>query len=272
MDPIAWIRLLSASATALAGLLLAFVLVYGRLSALSLRRLASAPPRSLTAPELAALRAWQRRTLAWFLFTMGSLVSYASSWVLVRWLSPWVYLIGFVAVLGIAAAGLLVHFAHRCPSCGRRIGFQAALVLPPGCEICGTAFQQGAPPVFPAATTRARIESRTRILGWPLVAVALGPDPATGRYGVARGVIAVGDVAIGGVAVGGVAVGVLAVGGVAIGALAVGGLALGLAALGGFAAGGFALGGVALGAYALGGIAMGLHALGGLAVPGGPVR
>jgi hypothetical protein len=59
----------------------------------------------------------------------------------------------------------------------------------------------------------------------PVVHVSVGGRQADGRYrlGRARGVIALGDVAIGLVAVGGVAVGLLALGGVAVGLLALGG-------------------------------------------------
>jgi hypothetical protein len=106
--------------------------------------------------------------------------------------------------------------------------------------------------------------SRRAIGGWPLVHVATGWDPHTGRKRIARGVVAVGDVAVGLIAVGGVAVGGLAYGGFALGLCAVGGGAVAvLLALGGAAVGGIAIGGGAIGYYALGGGALGVHALGG---------
>lgn len=113
--------------------------------------------------------------------------------------------------------------------------------------------------------------SSATLFGWPLVSIALGPDPERGgeggRRGMARGIIAIGDGAIGGVAIGGGAVGIVAVGGGAVGVVGIGGGAAGLlAALGGGAAGGFATGGLAAGGVATGGLAVGYVAQGGLAV------
>jgi hypothetical protein len=86
-------------------------------------------------------------------------------------------------------------------------------------------------------------------LGIPWVHVAWGVDPFTGRYRVARGVVAVGPFALGAIAVGPFAVGLLAVGQVAVG--------LGGAA-GQIAAAALALGQIAFGAAgALGQLALG---------------
>jgi len=98
--------------------------------------------------------------------------------------------------------------------------------------------------------------SKTEILGWPLVHVASGLDPETGKPRVAKGIVAIGNIAIGGIALGGMAVG----------GIAVGGLSFGIVGLGGCAAGGLALGGVAAGVLAFGGLAIGLIAMGGLAI------
>ena len=107
-------------------------------------------------------------------------------------------------------------------------------------------------------------KSKRVIFGMPLVHVAQGVDPATGRPRVARGFVAVGNVAIGVFAVGGIALGGLCFGGISIGLLALGGMALGiLLGAGGMAVGFIALGGMALGYYAVGGLAIGVHALGG---------
>ncbi|MCI0428918.1 MAG: serine/threonine protein kinase, partial [Rhodospirillales bacterium] len=105
----------------------------------------------------------------------------------------------------------------------------------------------------------------TRTLwGWPLVHIATGFDPQTGRMRIARGVIAIGNVAIGGIAIGAIAVGGIAVGGMGFGLFALSGLAIGLLmALGGLAIGGVAVGGAAIGLVALGGGAIGYYALGG---------
>lgn len=87
--------------------------------------------------------------------------------------------------------------------------------------------------------------------GLPWIHVSLGGWTEGGyRPGVARGVLALGDVAIGLLAFGGVAVGLLGVGGVALGLVALGGVAAGLAALGAVAIGVTALGAVAVGVTA----------------------
>jgi hypothetical protein len=106
-----------------------------------------------------------------------------------------------------------------------------------------------------------RYVTSTKLLGWPLFSIALGPDDAKdeGR-GYARGIIAIGDVATGFIAIGGIAGGAISVGGISLGALSVGGVSLGGAVLGGVAIGGIAFGGVAVGHYAKGGAVVGTYA------------
>ncbi len=122
---------------------------------------------------------------------------------------------------------------------------------------------------------RMEYRSRASVFGWPLVHVAMGADPATGRAATARGILAIGDRAVGVVAMGGMSCGVLAFGGLSAGVFAFGGLALGLfsygglavallAAFGGLAIGPVALGGLAVGFYAMGGMAYGVHGLSGM--------
>jgi hypothetical protein len=267
VDPVILVRFISASAMIVGGFFVAFMLVYGRLSAILRRRPRVTPPRPLTPHEVDSLRLWQRRTVSWFVLTMGAVVTYGFSFGLAWWLPSWVYLAESMVVLILAVAGLAVHVSGRCPVCGRRIGFQSGLLLPLACEICGAVFRPAAwlAPLTPALSRNIHVVSQIRILGWPLFAVAFGPDPATGRtVGVARAVVAVGDVAVGVIAVGGVGVGVIPVAGVSLGVLSVGGVAIGIAAVGGLAAGALALGGLAFGVQAMGGIAIGSHALGAL--------
>jgi serine/threonine protein kinase len=103
--------------------------------------------------------------------------------------------------------------------------------------------------------------SRT-LFGWPLVHIASGFDPVTGRARVARGVVAVGNVAVGALAIGGAALGIVSLGGIGFGLLlGVGGLGIGGVALGGGAAGIVAIGGAAVGVVASGGAAWGFHVL-----------
>jgi hypothetical protein len=126
---------------------------------------------------------------------------------------------------------------------------------------------EGISGMSPTALQRAfgmEFRSKTAIFGIPLLHIAFGLDPRTGRKRIARGFIALGDVAIGAVAAGGVAMGGLAFGGASIGLVSLGGLALGLVlAVGGLAIGSMAFGGLAVGIVALGGGAIGYYALGG---------
>jgi hypothetical protein len=94
----------------------------------------------------------------------------------------------------------------------------------------------------------------------PVVHVAVGGRQADGRYrlGRARGVIALGDVAMGLVAIGDVAIGLFSVGGVTIGLVALGAVALRLVAVGAVAIGLFAAGAVAIGLTAMGAVTAGL--------------
>ena len=115
--------------------------------------------------------------------------------------------------------------------------------------------------------------STATLFGWPLVHVATGVDPATGRKRAAKGIIAMGSAPRGVIAFGDVAVGVFACGifgyglvsvsVVAVGAIALGSVSVGLIlAMGGVAVAPVALGGAVWGYYATGALAWGRHALG----------
>ena len=114
-------------------------------------------------------------------------------------------------------------------------------------------------PSASSVRSRRRWEYRSRLApgGLPWVHICIGGPTESGyRLGVARGVIALGDVAIG----------VVALGGVAVGLVGIGGVALGLAALAGMGVGLFALGGLAIGVTAYGGaVAVGLSSHGAFA-------
>ncbi len=126
---------------------------------------------------------------------------------------------------------------------------------------------EGISGVAPAALQRAfgtEFRSKTTLFGIPLLHIAFGLDPKTGRKRVAKGIVALGDVAIGAFACGGVALGGVAFGGLSVGLVSLGGLALGLMlAVGGLAVGALAFGGLAVGGVALGGGAVGYYAAGG---------
>ena len=108
------------------------------------------------------------------------------------------------------------------------------------------------------------------LLGLPLVHIAIGPAQGSGAVrGIAKGWIAIGDIAFGVLfAVGGVAVGGLCLGGFSFGIFAIAGLSVGVWAFGGLALGVYAMGGGAIALWAAqGGFAIaGEYALGGMAI------
>ncbi len=250
----------------------AIVVVYGRVSYFRLRaRYPSGAPRLLTPDEVDHVRRWGRRDIVGFIVTMAYLVLFS----LVggfRMLAPPLLVAGEIVLVGLVVALLVHHFAVRCPVCARSLGVQSGLGLPYFCEICRVPFRPSSAYTLLAHHLAqrghgSRYTSARTLLGLPLVAVAIGPDPASGQArGVAKGILAVGDVAIGGLAVGGTACGIVSVGGLSAGLLSVGGLSLGLIALGGAALGGLACGGVAIGIGSLGGLAIGLYSHGGLSI------
>jgi len=107
-------------------------------------------------------------------------------------------------------------------------------------------------------------KSETELFGWPLIHIAQGYDPKTGRPRVAKGILAIGRFAVGGVALGGFAVGGFAFGGFSLGLLAFGGIALGGITFGGISIGLLlAVSGMAASVlYAFGGLALAPHAIG----------
>ena len=110
--------------------------------------------------------------------------------------------------------------------------------------------------------------SRVSCRGWPLIHIAFGKDPATGRLKRARGIIAIGNHATGVLAVGVLAFGLFSYGVVSVGLLAAGVLCLGAVSAGvlslGLAAsyGVVAIAPLALGVNALGYLAAGVKAIG----------
>jgi|LGOV01.1.fsa_nt_gb succinate dehydrogenase/fumarate reductase flavoprotein subunit len=86
-------------------------------------------------------------------------------------------------------------------------------------------------------------KSKGTLFGVPLIHVNTG---GKFKQKTARGIVAVGDIAIGVVSIGGVSLGVFSLGGISLGGFVVGGVAIG----------GFAVGGVAIGLFAIGGVAI----------------
>lgn len=100
--------------------------------------------------------------------------------------------------------------------------------------------------------------SKTKIFGFPLVSINL--SRRMGKQGVAKGIIAIGNVAIG----------VISFGLVSVGVVSIGCIGIGLAALGAMAAGVVSFGAVAIGIFAFGSVAIGVYA-GGVAVYGSQI-
>lgn len=106
-------------------------------------------------------------------------------------------------------------------------------------------------------------KSKRTLFGLPLVHIRFGHR----GMGVAKGILAIGNVAVGVVALGGFSLGLFSVGGFAFGLLfALGGWAMGTLAIGGLAVGLLAFGGAAVGLFAMGGGAFGVYAAGGGAI------
>lgn len=147
----------------------------------------------------------------------------------------------------------------RCPECKREISDQAA-----ACPECGyplpgrnTIF----PGRFPFGMASMEYKSKRTIFGLPLIHIVYGPAWANG-FRPAKGIIAIGNIAVGVIALGGFAAGIFTLAGIGFGLFCFAGIALGIGVgIGGIATGYLAVGGIAIGVYAVGGLAVGAHAL-----------
>jgi hypothetical protein len=103
--------------------------------------------------------------------------------------------------------------------------------------------------------------SKEEINGWPLIHINIGTNPETGRPLVAKGVVAIGNIAFGVVSIGAAAFGVVTLAAFGLGVVSVASLAVGIVALGAVALGyEFALGAVVQSAkVAIGVIGLDFH-------------
>ena len=79
--------------------------------------------------------------------------------------------------------------------------------------------------------------SKDEISGWPLIHINIGTDPETGRPRVAKGVVAIGNIAFGVVSIGVAAFGVVTLAVFGLGVVSLASLAIGIIALGAVALG-----------------------------------
>jgi hypothetical protein len=107
-------------------------------------------------------------------------------------------------------------------------------------------------------------KTKTKLFGLPLIHIKVRKIRGYGnKYGIAKGIIAIGDYASGVIAIGGFCYGVICIGGYCLGIIPIGGLCAGLISLGGFSLGLASFGGFAAGIWSLGGFSAGIYTLGG---------
>jgi hypothetical protein len=107
-------------------------------------------------------------------------------------------------------------------------------------------------------------KTKIKLFGLPLIHIKFRRLRGYGtKYGAAKGIIAIGDIAIGVIAFGQYAYGGLCIGGYSLGVISIGGFSAGLISLGGFCIGLASFGGVGAGIWSLGGFSAGLYTLGG---------
>lgn len=87
-------------------------------------------------------------------------------------------------------------------------------------------------------------KSKKTLFGLPLIHINTG-----GAYKVrtAKGIIAIGDIALGLVSIGGLSLGLITLGGISLGLIAIAGISLGLVSIGGIAIGGLTIGAISIG-------------------------
>src|SRR6476620_6685576 len=108
-----------------------------------------------------------------------------------------------------------------CGNCGYRL---TGATESSKCPECGRPLVEVLTRNSQAPVMGKRYRSKATLFGWPVIDIALGPANGV-RIGKARGIIAIGDMAIGGIALGGMSCGIVALGGMSIGLFALGGLA-----------------------------------------------
>ncbi len=135
-DPLLRTLSILVSAVVIAGLP---VLLLVRRHALR-RPIAAGSPHPLSAPERAALRAWERRLKTAFAVAMTFVATLSTLLVVLRPVPVWIQRVSFIVAMVVVAIGMVCQFSGWCPRCGYNIGLQSRLLLPARCERCHTPF------------------------------------------------------------------------------------------------------------------------------------
>lgn len=145
-----------------------------------------------------------------------------------------------------------------CPECGARVSDKAH-----ACPQCGHPFIAGSRTKQETNRLYRGYEwkSKTEILGWPLVHIAVGRNKQTGKLLVARGIIAIGQFGIGIITIAQFGIGLVFAFGQFVGGIySIGQVALGVYfGLGQLATGVTAIGQLAFGKYVLAQMGFGEH-------------
>lgn len=185
-----------------------------------------------------------------------------------------VFLLPLAGLIIIIGYGFYLQVSLCCPYCNFKLWLVSRLGIPPFCPKCNNRLKEfwwervGVKEMDKNIQKGDwRFSSQKTIFGLPLVDIAgstrqLSADGKDRR--TARGIIAIGDIAVGIIAIGRISLGVISVGSLAGGIFSIGAGAVGLFAIGGISIGGIAIGGIAMGILAGGGLAVGKYAFGGL--------
>lgn len=129
---------------------------------------------------------------------------------------------------------------EKCRECGNSISSKAVF-----CPKCGLPFK--------SIWRGFEWKSKSQVLGWPLIHIAIGRDSSTGKLLVAKGIIAIGQFGVGLITIAQFGIGILfGLGQFVAGLSAIGQFAFGVwIGIGQFATGITAIGQIAFGKYVL---------------------
>ncbi len=94
----------------------------------------------ISSAELRQLMRWQRRMIAVMVVTWSFVLLFIAVEVVFD-LPRELEISGFAVMLLLVAVGVVIQFSERCPSCGKRIGWQSGVIVPESCGRCGVVFR-----------------------------------------------------------------------------------------------------------------------------------